>query len=238
MDKKVKVLAVIPTLRDDPTRLINDLLRQTLPPAKVLIVAGTKHLADYLAVKTLHFRDAPFSIEVLYVKPNIGEHVGVRVGKAINVALEGEELTKYDYLLKLDCDVALHPRCLERCVKLNADLVGLGPFMMIKIEPFMKLLSGRWPETFADDSYIKLLFLAKGLRVEPMPPCVSMIRKGGVHGSWKYYFYRGIDDYRTGFNPLFTMYVVVRLIVKRRTPLPIFTLLGYFFCGSYEAKAL
>jgi len=224
----VKILSIIPTLRDIPLRTLNSLLNQTQQPDKIIIVVGSQHLLKYLKTKTQQLLQVPAKLEVLYVRPNTREHVGVRVGKAINTALKNENLKLYDYILKVDSDVILHPKCLESCVKRNADLIGLGPFMLIKARPFMKFLSGKWPETPADDSYIRLLFIAKGLHVEFIPSCVTEVRRGGAYGTWRYYFYRGVDDYRTGINPISMSRIVAKLIIKRKTLLPIFTLTGYF----------
>jgi len=136
-----KILVVIPTLKEIPLSAINSLLIQTLRPQKIVIVSGSKHIERYM-MKTLIPR---ISIEtrIVYVKPNMQEHIGVRVGKAINTALRNENLQIYDYILKMDSDVALHPTCLEKCIRKNADLIGLGPFMLIKIKPFINILSGR-----------------------------------------------------------------------------------------------
>jgi len=71
----------------------------------------------------------------------------------------------------------------------KADLIGLGPFMLIKARPFMEFLSGKWSETPADDSYIRLFFIAKGLHAEPVPSCVTEVRRGGAYGTWRYYFF-------------------------------------------------
>jgi len=222
----VKILAIIPTLRDIPLRSLLTLLAQTLQPRKIIIVAGSKNIQRYLT----NFISQRILIrtEVVYVRPDMREHLGVRVGKAINTVLEKEDLHSYDYILKMDSDVILHPRCLEKCVKKGADLIGLGPFMLVRIEPFIKVLAGRWPETPADDSYIRLAFIARGLKVEFMPPEVLEVRRAGKFGNWRYYFYRGIDDYRTGINPLSMCRIILKLIKGRRTLLPIFTLIGYF----------
>ncbi|MEM4899998.1 MAG: glycosyltransferase family A protein [Thermofilum sp.] len=132
----VSILAVIPTLKDDPSEAVRSLLRQTLRPTRIIVVSGSKSLEKAISRKSC-------CLKVVYVKPELKEHVGVRVGKAINAALAGENLAKYHYLLKLDADVKLHPESLERHVRLGADLVGLGPFMLIKMEKFLSILGGR-----------------------------------------------------------------------------------------------
>jgi len=78
--------------------------------------------------------------------------VGVRVGKAINHALSRVDIRRYDFLLKIDVDTALPLDYVERFLKLEAVLVGLGPFMLVRMKPFLRLLNGRWPEVPADDA--------------------------------------------------------------------------------------
>jgi len=222
----VKILTIIPTLKDIPLRSIASLLAQTIRPQKIIIVSGSRHIQRYLMSTIVPH--IPIEMEAIYVMPDMQEHVGVRVGKAINTALKNENIKLYDYILKMDSDVILHPTCLEKCIKKDADLIGLGSFMLIKTKPFITILSGRWPEVPADDSYIRLAFTARGLKVEPTPPEVIEVRKGGTYGNWKYYFYRGFDNYRLGINPILMNYIVLRLMVERRTLLPVFAFVGYF----------
>jgi hypothetical protein len=41
--------------------------------------------------------DLSEKVKVIYVKPELTEHVGVRVGKAINHALKNIDLHRYDF---------------------------------------------------------------------------------------------------------------------------------------------
>ncbi|MEM1517437.1 MAG: glycosyltransferase family A protein, partial [Thermofilum sp.] len=150
------------------------------------------------------------------------------VGKAINAARAGENLAKYHYLLKLDADVKLHPESLERHVSLGADLVGLGPFMLIKMEKFLSILGGRWPETPCDDGYILYSFTSRGAVFHPFSPdSVAVKRRGGALGSWRYYYLRGADDFRIGINPVTELRITLKLVKKRGSLHPVFTYLGY-----------
>jgi len=83
------------------------------------------------------------------------------------------------FLLKIDADVAMPLNYLESCLKLRADLVGLGPFMLVKMEPFLKLPSGRWPEVPTDDAYVMMCFKAAGLRIAPWPEGLLKRKAGG-----------------------------------------------------------
>ncbi|MEM4474635.1 MAG: glycosyltransferase family A protein [Candidatus Bathyarchaeia archaeon] len=219
-----KILSVITTLKDDPKIVITSLLNQTVKPQRIIVVCGTR--AIYNKVSLLKGK-LPVPLEAIYVKPNMQEHVGVRVGKAINAALSTINLGEFNYILKLDADIILSRRCLEKSLGVSADLVGLGPFMLVNMKPFIYLLGGKWPETPADDSYICLSFISRGLKYEPLPQDVVVLKKGGVGGGWRYYFLRGVDDYRSGICPLRMFRIVLKLIRARRTLLPTFTFLGY-----------
>jgi len=81
-------------------------------------------------------------------------------------------------LLKIDADVAMPLNYLKRCLKLGADLVGLGPFMLVKMEPFLKLLGGRWSEVPTDDAYIMMRFKAAELRIAPWPEELVLNKEG------------------------------------------------------------
>lgn len=220
-----RVVAVVPTLREDPRRVLRLLLNQSLRPELIIVVAGSSSLAKFLT--NILSAEEGFSdkVKVIYMKPELAEHVGVRVGKAINRALNNIDLRKYDFLLKVDADVEMPLNYLERCLKLGADLVGLGPFMLVKMEPFLKLLSGRWPEVPTDDAYVMMRFKAAGLRIAPWPEGLVLKRKAG--GSWRYYYYRGIYDLKIGFDPIKELFSAISLVMHRRTLLPIFTLIGY-----------
>jgi glycosyltransferase involved in cell wall biosynthesis len=216
----------VPTLREDPRRVLRLLLNQSLKPELIIVVTGSSSLAKFL-IKFLSIEEE-FSekVRVIYVKPELTEHVGVRVGKAINHVLNNIPLHKYDFLLKVDADIVMPLNYVERCLKLEADLVGLGPFMLVRMEPFLKLLGGRWPEVPTDDAYVMMRFKAAGLRIAPWPEGLVIKRKAG--GSWRYYYYRGVYDLKIGFDPIKEFFSVISLILHRKTLLPFFTLFGYF----------
>jgi glycosyltransferase involved in cell wall biosynthesis len=216
---------VVPTLGEDPRKVLRLLLSQSLRPELIIVVVGSSSLAKFLTNSLSIEEDLSEKVKVIYVKPELTEHVGVRVGKAINHALNNIDLHRYDFLLKIDADVVMPLNYLESCLKLRADLVGLGPFMLVKMEPFLKLLGGRWPEVPTDDAYVMMRFKAAGLRIAPWPEGLVLKRKAG--GSWRYYYYRGIYDLKIGFDPIEEFFSVISLMMHRRTLLPIFTLTGY-----------
>jgi len=227
-----RILAVVPAMREDVRKILRSLLGQTVAPERVIVAVGSRNLEKFLA-RNLPLEGWSRKVEVVYVRPDLKEHVGVRVAKAINRALEQVNLHLYDYLLKVDADVLMPHDYVERCLSLGADLVGLGPFMLVRMKPFLRLLGGRWPEVPADDAYVAMRFRAAGLKVAPWPQRLPVSKTGG---NWRYYYYRGFTDFEVGFDPLREAYAVALLVLRRRTLLPAFTLLGYFCALLSGAK--
>jgi len=211
-------------MREDIRKLLRLLLGQTVAPERVIVAVGSRSLERFLA-KILPLEGWSRKVEVVYVRPDLREHVGVRAAKAINRALERANLRLYDYLLKVDADVLMPLDYVERCLLLGADLVGLGPFMLVRVKPFIRLLGGCWPEVPTDDAYVMMRFKAAGLKTAPCPEGLVLKKKAG--SGWKYYYYRGIFDFKIGFDPIKELFSIISLIMHRRTLLTLFTLVGY-----------
>lgn len=212
-----RVLVLIPTLNDDPSDAIESVMKQTVSPSKILVAVGSKEL--YQKLVTQPHADI---VEYVYVKPNLREPVGLRVAKALNVLLSRVSLREYDYLVRVDADTILPPRFIEENLKLNADYVGkAGYAMILKIESFLKFLGGRFAEIAAEDTYVGLKLLSKGCRVESwiLPP--KLKRKSGSGHSWRYFYIRGIEMCKLGYEPI---HIIERLRWDFRY---IFAIAGY-----------
>lgn len=165
--EKLRILALIPTLSDDPSDTIKSLLEQTIKPSKILVAVGSWIL--YCRLTSI----AKFKgVEYVYVKPDFSEPTGVRVAKALNHLLSRESIREYNYLLRVDADVILPQFFLEANLKLDADYVGrAGYAMLLKVDTFIKFF-GKFPEIPAEDSYIGLKLIAYSANVKPyaLPP--------------------------------------------------------------------
>ena len=77
-----------------------------------------------------------------------------------------------------------------------------GYAMLIKMSCFIKYFDGRFRDVGAEDSYIGLKLLSQGYSVKSwrLPP--KLKRKSGVRHSWRYYFARGMEMYKLGYEPL------------------------------------
>ncbi|MEM2122628.1 MAG: glycosyltransferase family A protein [Candidatus Bathyarchaeia archaeon] len=194
----IRVLAIIPTLADDPTETINSVVEQTVKVSRILVAVGSKFLYQRLA--STNPLDA---VEYIYVEPDFRDPLGKRVATELNAALSNTCLEDYDYLLRVDADTVLSHRFIEENLKAGADCVGEGGCaMLIKIDSFIKFFDGRFPEVGAEDSYIMLKLLSRGCSVKPwvLPP--KLKRRSGAHHPWRYHFVRGVEMYKLGYEPI------------------------------------
>ena len=221
-----KILVVIPTLDDDPTDTIKSLLRQTVKVSKIIVAVGSLKLYQKLIS-----RYGDNVIEFVYIKPNFRDPLGKRVAVALNYALSKVCLSEYDYLLKVDADTTLPSHFIEENLKVNADYVGkVGYAMLLKMNCFIKFFNGRFFEVGAEDSYIGLKLLSQGCSVRSwvIPP--KLKRKSGAHHSWRYYFVRGMEVYKLGYEPLHVVEVV------RHDFRAVFTIVGYAIAAFKRIK--
>ncbi len=116
-----RILAVIPTLADDPAETIKSLMEQTVRVSKILVVVGSRELYQRLTQRYAHTAGY---VECVYVKPNFQDPLGKRVAAALNHALSRVHLETYDYLLRVDADAILPKRFVEENLKAGADCVG------------------------------------------------------------------------------------------------------------------
>lgn len=97
--------------------------------------------------------------------------------------------------MKVDVDVRfVSDYFLERGLRQKADVVGIGYFMLIRTEPFLKILGGKWAEIPTDNAFNVQAFKVCRRKVSSIPHGLTLERQGGALRGWKYYFYRGIYD--------------------------------------------
>ncbi len=214
-----RILAVIPTLADDPTETIESLMRQTVRVSKILVAVGSRALYQKLIQKYAH---AAEHVEFVYVRPNLRDPLGKRVAAALNRALSGVRLETYDYLLKVDADAVLPESFIEENLKAGAECVGKSGYaMLLKMDCFIKSFGGRFAEVGAEDSYVMLKLLSEGRSVKPwvLPP--KLKRRSGARHSWRYFFARGMELYKLGYEPVHVVETVRHDIGN------LFTVVGY-----------
>jgi hypothetical protein len=136
----MKVLCIIPTLLTDLNPdCVPALEKQTVPIDRIIVSSV----------------------------PMRGGTLAGRVSVVLNRAIQGIDLSKYDYLFRVDCDTILKPTYLETALQGNPDLAANGGYcMLIKTKPFIELANGRF-HPVSDDSYIIHKFKISGKHVKP-----------------------------------------------------------------------
>ncbi|MEM3365971.1 MAG: glycosyltransferase family A protein [Candidatus Methanomethyliaceae archaeon] len=192
------IIAIIPVLDRYPEETINSLNSQTLKPKRIVVAAGTIRV---------HKECKERGIESVLVNPNFDEHVGIRMTKAMNAALESLNirLEEYDYILKVDDDVILPPKFLELCVLEDADCVGgSGCAELFKTETFIELFGGSFPKVVSEDTFREFSVLARNKKFSkwPIKPIPIGLKK---RHNWRYYYQIGFDRYKLGYDPIHIM---------------------------------
>ena len=213
------ILVLIPTLRDDPTETILSVKRQTVGVSEIIVVVGSYYLFNRLLNSSIA-RIA----KILYLKPNMKEHLGLRVAKALNYALSKVKIEDYNHILRVDADTKLPPDFIEKNLESDAEVVGrAGYAMLIKTETFLKVFNGRFPEVPAEDSFLNLSLMSRNKKVEGWKVRPILLKQSRKKHSWRYYFHRGVEMYKLGYEPI---HVIERFRTYGLTNA--FTVLGYF----------
>lgn len=171
-----KILAVIPCRQEDRWKLadvVQSIKKQTVAVSRVEVI----------------------------LEKGVGDTLSARVSDVLNKGLKNIDLTEYDYLLRVDSDTLLPENFLEENLKVEPDVMGYGYAMLIKVEPFLKLMNGKFhPEQ--DDSYIRFKFFFAGLKSLDYVVPPKLLRDSGKPHGKKYFIDRGVMFYRFGYEPI------------------------------------
>lgn len=175
LECKRKILCVIPSLPSDFSfATLRSIFQQTIP------------------------------VDMIVILPRKAEGISVseKVSKVLNEGFSRLKLEDFDYILRLDGDVVVPANFLEENLKGTPDESGgAGYEMLIKVEPFMKLMNGKLHPK-SDDSYIVYKFMQKGLKVVKNKVNAVLLRPAGKHHGTTYFFHRGKQMYKLGYEPI------------------------------------
>jgi len=133
-----------------------------------------------------------------------GGALSQRVSFVINKTLSRIRLENFDYLLRVDGDTVLPYDYVEKCLHSNPDLCGeYGFAMLIKVEPFIRLMNGRF-HLEGDDSYVMHKFAIAGANVVKTKLIQVQTRKR--HHSVNEVMDRGRIYYQLGYEPLHLLF--------------------------------
>ncbi|MEM0004704.1 MAG: glycosyltransferase family A protein [Desulfurococcaceae archaeon] len=140
--------------------------------------------------------------------------VPVRVGFSFNMALRltGEEVSRYEYLFKVDGDVVLPRDYLKSIISLNPLLAGYWQAMLISTKFFRVVLKGVYPMNYCDDSYIMAAAIARG--IWPILPYKDIDTPKAPTLPQREYLY-GVEYYKWGMPlPLLILHPLTRIYLK------------------------
>jgi hypothetical protein len=151
-------------------------------------------------VEAVKNQTVPVSKLLILSKRGSGATLQERVSSVLNEALSQFDLSKFDYVLRVDSDTLLPANFLEANLGL-ADAVGDGFAHLIRVSPFLAVMGGKF-NLVSDDSYLNYKFMMHGYswarcRAEPV-----VFRRFGVHNGLNYFLVRGRVMWACGFEPL------------------------------------
>ncbi|MCD6470066.1 hypothetical protein J7L29_04630 [Candidatus Bathyarchaeota archaeon] len=204
MLSKPKIIVFILAFKKSPKVTLNSVLKQTIQPEKVVIVAA--------------YEEACINgVECFIVPPNLELTVGERVGIALTKAFHKYEIEKYDYLVKLDDDAILDEKFLENNIKSGLEVIGRGAAMIIKTQCYLKYIGKKWPISSADDTFVVETLMAMGCKTMPFwwPHPAKLVKepKGDLKRGWRI----GIESYKLGLHPLRVFSSFLRALKRRET---------------------
>jgi len=219
-----RVLVLIPTLNRFPSKTLESLKRQTLPPKTIIVVSGVPlprpQNADSMDLRML--------VDV----PDRRLCLGKRVARALNRAIKTVNLDEYDYILKADIDIEFPPDFIERNLSAGYHLLGKGAGLFIDVRAFQRYMGGLFFESCADDEYLQRVFLMNGLKVLPWRWIRNayILREKG-RNCWRRYRI-GRDKVRCGDPLVWTILTTLVSVLNTRMAVNIFDLIGYL--GAYR----
>jgi glycosyltransferase involved in cell wall biosynthesis len=217
-----RILALVPTLVDDPSFAVESLRKQTTRVDRVIVACGSKELAD--SIQSDGF------VNALYVKPRM-QGWGEGIAEALNACLATVNLGDFDYIVRLDADTQIPANFISDSMGLNADLVGEAGFaMLIRMEPFVEVAGGRFECVLAEDTYLAFKLKAFGKRVVPWVVLPELSRVSGSNKPWQFFIRRGAEMYRLGFEPF---HVVGNIGIQ---PSNVLAVVGYIAAAATQTR--
>lgn len=146
----MKVLIIIPALYRFPDTVYTCILRN-----------ADKFKLDYdiiIATGNSLIKGEWEKVKVVYCPPDFSKTKAFRVSTAINRGLEGVDLSKYEWLIKIDDDVLFNDDFIVDNINADYDLMGKGAVMFIRMSLFGDIMGGKFFMCNTDDTYIATVF--------------------------------------------------------------------------------
>ena len=133
----------------------------------------------------------------------VGGTLAQKISYLLNQGLKGI-VEEYDYIFRVDGDIAVPPNFLKENLKGEPDYVGtLGSACLIKVEAFKKALGVRFhPDS--DDSYTMYKFMSLGFDVRKYIVNPIFLRRHDLKYGVYDFLERGRIMWKVGYEPLHT----------------------------------
>ena len=165
------------------------------------------------------------------------KNVGLRVAKAINAALESEDLSGFDWFLRVDGDVILSPDWIERSVASDADVIGRGGYSLLVRMKAFAAIGYRFPVFEKEDSMLVLKLQSLGFKAIPYVVKPKFLREPGrgTDRSLQTFFRNGVWSWQMGYEPVHLVYQYASAVWIRRNPRYLLGMFGYVY-GALAGK--
>ena len=180
----------------------------------VLKQVGVEQKIYVVSASPIDLKRYGFNVGNIVVPTKSSWPVPVRVGFSFNAALRliKEDISKYNYLFKVDGDVILPSDYLASLLKLKPLVAGYGPAMLISTKFFRAVLKGVYPMNYCDDGYILAAAISIGtwpiLHVKDIevPEAVALPQREYIYG---------VEYYKWGMPlPLLVLHPLTRVYLK------------------------
>lgn len=133
---------------------------------KVLTIIVTPKNEDAQAtVRSIQKQTVHSDIYCVIGVPSKNKLAGQIVGETINDYFCYIDLKEYDWIFKSDDDILYPKDFLEANLKTDYDVLGRDLAMLVKVEPFLKFMDGKWNETDMYGSVLDWTFLINNCKV-------------------------------------------------------------------------
>jgi len=207
--EKPKIIAFVLAFKEKPFLPIYSLSNQTLKVDKIVIVAA------YPSACMEKF-DILCKTECVVIAPNEMLSIGERVGVSLTLAFKKFDISKYDYMLKLDSDISFDEKFIEENIKGHYDLMGRGAGMIIKTDEFLKIFGHQWPISSIDDVYIVEAFRVKGCKLLAWKWIHPAKLLKEPNYSFKRVFRIGMEIYKLGIPFIDEIFILIYWFLKKR----------------------
>jgi len=180
----------------------------------VLSQVGVEQKIYVVSASPIDLRRHGFNLENIVVPTKSSWPVPVRVGFSFNVALKlsREDISRYNYLFKVDGDAILPRDYLASILELKPLVAGYGPAMLISTKFFRAVLRGVYPINYCDDGYV----LATAISIGAWPVLSVKeidIAEAGMSPQREYIY--GVEYFKWGMPiPLLLIHPLTRLYLR------------------------